>query len=100
MGMVPLRDSLRENSPDAPRIAEAVIKRNLVISTAFIHGHENNNRTGYVGGCKELLPAAGNRSNKRRDREEDLATTGRKRSERERRERVSKKTGVVKSRHG
>ncbi|GFW11857.1 retrovirus-related Pol polyprotein from transposon 17.6 [Trichonephila clavipes] len=25
--------------------------------------------------CKELLPAPGNRSNKRRDREEDLATT-------------------------
>ncbi|GFV17555.1 hypothetical protein TNCV_2385281 [Trichonephila clavipes] len=47
MGMVPLRDSLREllYSPDAPRIAEAVInfRRNLVISTAFIHGHENNN---------------------------------------------------------
>ncbi|GFU19069.1 hypothetical protein TNCV_431011 [Trichonephila clavipes] len=43
MGMVPLRDSLREllYSPDAPRIAEA--RRNLVISTAFIHGHENNN---------------------------------------------------------
>ncbi|GFX29450.1 retrovirus-related Pol polyprotein from transposon opus [Trichonephila clavipes] len=27
------------------------------------------------GACKELLPAPGNRSNKRRDREEDLATT-------------------------
>ncbi|GFU90372.1 RT_RNaseH domain-containing protein [Trichonephila clavipes] len=27
------------------------------------------------GACKELLPATGNRSNKRRDREEDLATT-------------------------
>ncbi|GFW33677.1 hypothetical protein TNCV_2212091 [Trichonephila clavipes] len=35
--------------------------------------------------CKELLPASGNRSNKRRDREEDLATTEEKRSERGRR---------------
>ncbi|GFW98408.1 hypothetical protein TNCV_3454371 [Trichonephila clavipes] len=36
--------------------------------------------------CKELLPASGNRSNKRRDREEYLATTEGKRSERGRRE--------------
>ncbi|GFW86940.1 cytochrome P450 4V2 [Trichonephila clavipes] len=41
--------------------------------------------------CKELLPAPGNRSNKRRDREEDLATTEEKRSERGRRERVTEK---------
>ncbi|GFX79262.1 hypothetical protein TNCV_695741 [Trichonephila clavipes] len=36
--------------------------------------------------CKELLPAPGNRSNKRRDREEDLATREEERSERGRRE--------------
>ncbi|GFU43650.1 hypothetical protein TNCV_4483221 [Trichonephila clavipes] len=29
-------------------------------------------------GCKEQLPAPGNRSNERRDREKDLATTGEK----------------------
>ncbi|GFX84453.1 hypothetical protein TNCV_1602461 [Trichonephila clavipes] len=28
--------------------------------------------------CKEQLPAPGNRSNERRDREKDLATTGEK----------------------
>ncbi|GFV03133.1 retrovirus-related Pol polyprotein from transposon opus [Trichonephila clavipes] len=38
------------------------------------------------GACKELLPAPGNRSNKRRDREEDLATREEERSERGRRE--------------
>ncbi|GFW04357.1 RT_RNaseH domain-containing protein [Trichonephila clavipes] len=36
------------------------------------------------GACKELLPAPGNRSNKRRDREEDLATTEKKLGTRER----------------
>ncbi|GFU76685.1 hypothetical protein TNCV_3623721, partial [Trichonephila clavipes] len=48
----------------------------------------------------EQPPAPGNRSNERRYREKDLATTEEKRSERERRERVTKKAGVVKSRHG
>ncbi|GFU87427.1 retrovirus-related Pol polyprotein from transposon opus [Trichonephila clavipes] len=43
------------------------------------------------GACKELLPAPGNRSNKRRDREEDLATTEEERSERERGERERRK---------
>ncbi|GFV32938.1 hypothetical protein TNCV_1745801 [Trichonephila clavipes] len=42
---------------------------------------------GYYYSCKEQLPASGNRSNERRYREEDLATRGEKRSERERRER-------------
>ncbi|GFX45764.1 retrovirus-related Pol polyprotein from transposon opus [Trichonephila clavipes] len=43
--------------------------------------------------CKEPLPAPGNRSNERRDREEDLATTeGKKVGTRE--ERVTKKAGV------
>ncbi|GFV56629.1 hypothetical protein TNCV_4628271 [Trichonephila clavipes] len=50
--------------------------------------------------CKELPPAPGNRSNKRRYREEDLATREEERSERGREERVARKTGVVKSRHG
>ncbi|GFW72768.1 hypothetical protein TNCV_1266121 [Trichonephila clavipes] len=49
--------------------------------------------------CKELLPAPGNRSNKRRDREKDLATTEEKKLG-TREERVTKKAGVVKSRHG
>ncbi|GFV77215.1 retrovirus-related Pol polyprotein from transposon opus [Trichonephila clavipes] len=35
--------------------------------------HSITHRPG--GACKELLPAPGNRSNKRRDREKDLATT-------------------------
>ncbi|GFX91245.1 integrase_H2C2 domain-containing protein [Trichonephila clavipes] len=48
------------------------------------------------GACKEQLPAPGNRSNERRYREKDLATTEEKRSEREIRERVTKKAGVVK----
>ncbi|GFY27307.1 hypothetical protein TNCV_2069271 [Trichonephila clavipes] len=43
--------------------------------------------------CKELLPAPGNRSNKRRDREEDLATTEGERSERGRREGWRRKPG-------
>ncbi|GFV35907.1 RNase H domain-containing protein [Trichonephila clavipes] len=38
MGMVPLRDSFGNLSPDFQDF-----RRNLVISTAFIHGHENNN---------------------------------------------------------
>ncbi|GFS67341.1 hypothetical protein TNCV_2902991 [Trichonephila clavipes] len=49
--------------------------------------------------CKEPLPAPGNRSNERRYKEKDLATTeekGRNGGE----ERVKKKAGVVKSRHG
>ncbi|GFW24063.1 hypothetical protein TNCV_4951071 [Trichonephila clavipes] len=37
MGMVPLRDSLNSRGSDQD------FRRNLVISTAFIHGHENNN---------------------------------------------------------
>ncbi|GFV01840.1 retrovirus-related Pol polyprotein from transposon opus [Trichonephila clavipes] len=53
------------------------------------------------GACKEQLPAPGNRSNERRYREKDLwQRRRRKRSEREIRERVTKKAGVVKSRHG
>ncbi|GFW33679.1 retrovirus-related Pol polyprotein from transposon opus [Trichonephila clavipes] len=50
------------------------------------------------GACKELLPASGNRSNKRRDREEDLATTEEKGRNEGRR--GDEKAGVVKSRHG
>ncbi|GFV56449.1 hypothetical protein TNCV_4203731 [Trichonephila clavipes] len=43
------------------------------------------------GDCKELLPASGNRSDKRRDREEDLATTeGKGRNGRERRAKKSR----------
>ncbi|GFV71862.1 hypothetical protein TNCV_2457971 [Trichonephila clavipes] len=49
--------------------------------------------------CKELLPAPGNRSNKRRDREEDLAT-GEEKKVGTGEERVAKKAGVVKSRDG
>ncbi|GFV56444.1 hypothetical protein TNCV_4203681 [Trichonephila clavipes] len=45
------------------------------------------------GACKELLPASGNRSDKRRDREEDLATTEGKRSKRKREEGEKKKPG-------
>ncbi|GFU90376.1 hypothetical protein TNCV_971321 [Trichonephila clavipes] len=49
------------------------------------------------GHCKELLPAPGNRSNKRRDREEDLATTEEKdRNEGE----GDEKNRGQKSRHG
>ncbi|GFX66749.1 retrovirus-related Pol polyprotein from transposon opus [Trichonephila clavipes] len=51
------------------------------------------------GACKEPLPAPGKRSNERRYREKDLATTE-KRLERERERAVTKKTGVVKSRDG
>ncbi|GFV08128.1 retrovirus-related Pol polyprotein from transposon opus [Trichonephila clavipes] len=43
------------------------------------------------------LPAPGNRSNERRYREKDLATTEEKMSKRERRERGDEKAGVVKS---
>ncbi|GFT82830.1 hypothetical protein TNCV_4433931 [Trichonephila clavipes] len=53
------------------------------------------------GACKEPLPAPGNRSNERRYREKDLATTEEKKvgtGERERE--VAKKRRVVKSRHG
>ncbi|GFS97246.1 hypothetical protein TNCV_715901 [Trichonephila clavipes] len=51
--------------------------------------------------CKEPLPAPGNRSNERRYREEDLATTGEKKvGTGEKREGDEKKAGVVKSRHG
>ncbi|GFT56451.1 retrovirus-related Pol polyprotein from transposon opus [Trichonephila clavipes] len=46
--------------------------------------------------CKELLPASGNRSNKRRDREKDLATTEEKKVGTEERRAVTKKAGVVK----
>ncbi|GFS96355.1 retrovirus-related Pol polyprotein from transposon opus [Trichonephila clavipes] len=46
--------------------------------------------------CKEPLPAPGNRSNERRYREKDLATTEEeKRSEREREESGGEKTGVA-----
>ncbi|GFT32656.1 hypothetical protein TNCV_3145941 [Trichonephila clavipes] len=41
--------------------------------------------------CKEQLPAPGNRSNERRDREKDLATTGAKKGRNGREERVAKK---------
>ncbi|GFV74776.1 reverse transcriptase domain-containing protein [Trichonephila clavipes] len=51
--------------------------------------------------CKEPLPAPGNRSNERRYREEDLATTGEKKvGTGEKRGWRRKKAGVVKSRHG
>ncbi|GFV85883.1 hypothetical protein TNCV_1421881 [Trichonephila clavipes] len=70
------------------------MEKNLMLS---LWNYNNNDKHH----CKELLPAPGNRSNKRRDREEDLATTGEKRSERERKESGGKKKrGVVKSRHG
>ncbi|GFX65944.1 dimer_Tnp_hAT domain-containing protein [Trichonephila clavipes] len=49
--------------------------------------------------CKEQLPAPGNRSNERRDREKDLATTEEKKVGTEKRE-GEEKAGVVKSRHG
>ncbi|GFW43408.1 uncharacterized protein TNCV_2924561 [Trichonephila clavipes] len=48
--------------------------------------------------CKEPLPAPGNRSNERRYREKDLATTGEKKVGTK--ERVARKTGVMKSSHG
>ncbi|GFX65947.1 hypothetical protein TNCV_13681 [Trichonephila clavipes] len=51
------------------------------------------------GACKEQLPAPGNRSNERRDREKDLATTEEKKVGTEKRE-GEEKAGVVKSRHG
>ncbi|GFV73173.1 hypothetical protein TNCV_3113211 [Trichonephila clavipes] len=41
--------------------------------------------------CKEQLPAPGNRSNERRDREKDLATTGGEKGRNGREERVAKK---------
>ncbi|GFY00842.1 retrovirus-related Pol polyprotein from transposon opus [Trichonephila clavipes] len=50
------------------------------------------------GACKEPLPAPGNRSNERRYKEKDLARTEKKLGTGE--ERVAKKAGVVKSRHG
>ncbi|GFX91242.1 hypothetical protein TNCV_1246571 [Trichonephila clavipes] len=50
--------------------------------------------------CKEQLPAPGNRSNERRYREKDLATTEEKKVGTGDKERVAKKAGVVKSRHG
>ncbi|GFW68127.1 hypothetical protein TNCV_1880091 [Trichonephila clavipes] len=51
--------------------------------------------------CKEQLPAPGNRSNERRDREKDLATTGEKKGRNGREERGRrKKAGVVKRGHG
>ncbi|GFU43676.1 hypothetical protein TNCV_3070651 [Trichonephila clavipes] len=52
------------------------------------------------GACKEQLPAPGNRSNERRDREKDLATTGEKKVGTGEKKRRRRKTGVVKSRHG
>ncbi|GFW83842.1 hypothetical protein TNCV_1491831 [Trichonephila clavipes] len=52
------------------------------------------------GACKEPLPAPGNRSNERRYKEEDLATTGGEEVGTGEKERVARKTGVVKSRHG
>ncbi|GFV17167.1 hypothetical protein TNCV_3052981, partial [Trichonephila clavipes] len=42
--------------------------------------------------CKEPLPAPGNRSNERRDREKDLATREEKKVGTGRRERVTKKS--------
>ncbi|GFV48314.1 RT_RNaseH domain-containing protein [Trichonephila clavipes] len=60
--------------------------------------HSITHRPG--GACKELLPAPGNRSNKRRDREEDLATTEEKKARNERGGSDGRKAGVVKSRHG
>ncbi|GFW62463.1 hypothetical protein TNCV_291371 [Trichonephila clavipes] len=51
------------------------------------------------GDCKEPLPAPGNRSNERRYREKDLATTGKKKVGTGREgERWQRKRGVVKSR--
>ncbi|GFW88142.1 retrovirus-related Pol polyprotein from transposon opus [Trichonephila clavipes] len=53
------------------------------------------------GACKEQLPAPGNRSNERRYREKDLATTEEKKvGTGEKREGDEKKAGVVKRRHG
>ncbi|GFV17073.1 hypothetical protein TNCV_1686641 [Trichonephila clavipes] len=46
---------------------------------------------GVLFSCKEQLPAPGNRSNERRDREKDLATTGEKKGRNGREERVAKK---------
>ncbi|GFT82269.1 hypothetical protein TNCV_4650771 [Trichonephila clavipes] len=49
------------------------------------------------GACKEPLPAPGNRSNERRYREKDLATTERKKGRNGRKERGGEeKAGVVK----
>ncbi|GFW26134.1 retrovirus-related Pol polyprotein from transposon opus [Trichonephila clavipes] len=52
------------------------------------------------GACKELLPAPGNRSNKRRDREEDLATREEKKLGTREKKGWLRKNLVVKSRHG
>ncbi|GFT60953.1 retrovirus-related Pol polyprotein from transposon opus [Trichonephila clavipes] len=52
----------------------------------------------FCGACKEPLPAPGNRSNERRYKEKDLARTEKKLGTGE--ERMAKKAGVVKSRHG
>ncbi|GFU82121.1 hypothetical protein TNCV_3172551 [Trichonephila clavipes] len=52
------------------------------------------------GACKEQLPAPGNRSNERRDRENDLATTEEEKARNERGEGGEEKARVVKSRHG
>ncbi|GFV51687.1 CCHC-type domain-containing protein [Trichonephila clavipes] len=52
------------------------------------------------GACKEPLPAPGNRSNERRYREEDLATTERKKVGTGEERGWRRKAGVVKSRHG
>ncbi|GFV23847.1 hypothetical protein TNCV_960411 [Trichonephila clavipes] len=50
--------------------------------------------------CKEQLPAPGNRSNERRYREKDLATTEEKKIGTGEKREGDEKAGVVKSRHG
>ncbi|GFX70270.1 hypothetical protein TNCV_4617071 [Trichonephila clavipes] len=50
--------------------------------------------------CKEPLPAPGNRSNERRYKEKDLATTERKKVGTGEKRGGRRKAGVVKSRHG
>ncbi|GFW32690.1 hypothetical protein TNCV_3679381 [Trichonephila clavipes] len=62
----------------------------LHLLTSTLHRRED---------CKEPLPAPGNRSNEKRYKEKDLARTGEKKLG-TREERVTKKAGVVKSRHG
>ncbi|GFY17492.1 hypothetical protein TNCV_3518471 [Trichonephila clavipes] len=57
-------------------------------------------KTDEEGECKEQLPAPGNRSNERRDREKDLATTGEKKvGTGEKKGRGRKKPGWIIKRH-
>ncbi|GFX93303.1 hypothetical protein TNCV_151091 [Trichonephila clavipes] len=78
------------------QIDEAHISTPVAVDQSAANCLEEAERT-WESSCKEQLPAPGNRSNERRYREKDLATTEEKKVGTGER---TEKAGLVKSRHG